>query len=100
MGKTHLIIDCDTKYTAQFQGPISESRNFGNPIATAIAQSECLCGELRALDQGKILDRMIFVAQRSLCRAISEFVIHYHFERSHQGIDNRLIQPELSPLVV
>jgi hypothetical protein len=36
---------------------------------------------------------MIFVGQASLRRAISEFVTHYHIERNHQGIENRLIKP-------
>ena len=44
------------------------------------------------------LDRMIFVGQASLRRAVTEFVVHYHRERNHQGIDNRLIQSESSSL--
>ena len=36
---------------------------------------------------------MIFVGQASLRRAIAEFIAHYHMERSHQGIENQLIQP-------
>ena len=40
------------------------------------------------------LDRMIFVGQAALRRAVSEFVAHYHRERNHQGLRNRLIQPE------
>ena len=39
------------------------------------------------------LDRMIFFGQVSLRRAVSEFVVHYHRGRNHQGIENRLIQP-------
>lgn len=34
---------------------------------------------------------MIFVGQRSLDRAIKEYLEHYHDERSHQGIGNRLV---------
>jgi putative transposase len=26
--------------------------------------------------------------------AISEYVIHFHTERPHQGLENRIIQPE------
>ena len=37
------------------------------------------------------LDRMIFVGERSLRRAITEFVTHYHSERNHQGRDNQLL---------
>lgn len=37
------------------------------------------------------LDRMIFFTEASLRRAIGSFVDHYHRERSHQGLGNRLI---------
>ena len=37
---------------------------------------------------------MIFLGQASLRRAISEFVAHYHTERNHQGLANRLIHPQ------
>ena len=37
------------------------------------------------------LDRMIPLGERHFRRAITEFVEHYHLERNHQGLDNRLI---------
>ena len=39
------------------------------------------------------LNRLIFVGERSLRRAIGEFVTHYHHERNHQGLGNVLIFP-------
>jgi putative transposase len=36
---------------------------------------------------------MIFLGGESLRRAIHEFVVHYHQERNHQGLENRLITP-------
>ena len=39
------------------------------------------------------LDRMIFFGENSLRRAIDAFLVHYHSERNHQGIGNRLIEP-------
>ena len=39
------------------------------------------------------LDQMIFFGQESLRRAIHEFTAHYHLERNHQGLENRLIVP-------
>jgi hypothetical protein len=35
---------------------------------------------------------MIFIGQASLRRAVSEYVEHYHSERNHQGLENRLIR--------
>jgi transposase InsO family protein len=39
------------------------------------------------------LDRMILVGEGSLRRAVREFIEHYHLERNHQGLGNRLILP-------
>ena len=37
------------------------------------------------------LDRLIPLGERHFRRAVAEFVEHYHCERNHQGLDNRLI---------
>ena len=42
------------------------------------------------------LQRMILFGEESLRPAISNFVAHYHRERNHQGLANRLISPEAS----
>jgi transposase InsO family protein len=39
------------------------------------------------------LDQMIFFGEGSLRKGIHEFILHYHGERNHQGLDNRLIMP-------
>jgi hypothetical protein len=43
------------------------------------------------------LDRVIFFGERSLRKATREYAAHYHRERNHQGIDNRLIEPDDRP---
>ena len=37
---------------------------------------------------------MIVIGQWSLRRAITEYMTHYHAERNHQGLENRLIWPQ------
>jgi putative transposase len=37
------------------------------------------------------LDRIVPIGERHFRHAITEFIEHYHRERSHQGLDNRLI---------
>ena len=39
------------------------------------------------------LNRMIVLGARHLRHALTEFVVHDHAERNHQGLDNDLIQP-------
>ena len=41
--------------------------------------------------KSECIGQMIFLGQRSLDHAIHEFAEHYHDERSHQGIGNRLV---------
>lgn len=39
------------------------------------------------------LDRLILFGPEHLRRALREFVAHYHLERPHQGVGNRLLTP-------
>ena len=39
------------------------------------------------------LERMIVFGETSLRHAVTQFLAHYHEERNHQGLDNRLIFP-------
>ena len=43
--------------------------------------------------KSECLDRMIFLGERHLCRAIHEYVEHYHMERAHQGLDDERPRP-------
>ena len=37
---------------------------------------------------------MILFGEGSVRRAVAEFRTHYHAERNHQGLDNKLICPD------
>ena len=41
--------------------------------------------------KSECLNRLVILGERHLRRAIGEYVEHYHLERTHQGLDNRLI---------
>ena len=36
---------------------------------------------------------MIFFGENSLRQAVTAYVMHYHAERNHQGLGNRIIHP-------
>ena len=38
------------------------------------------------------LNRMIFIGEASLRRAVAEYITHYPGERNHQGLNNGLIR--------
>ena len=45
--------------------------------------------------KSECIDRMILFGERTLRRALNEYVAHYHGERPHQGLGNELIEPDL-----
>ena len=42
--------------------------------------------------KSECLSRLVIVGERHLRRAIAEYVQHYHHERTHQRLGNRLIE--------
>jgi hypothetical protein len=40
------------------------------------------------------LGRMILIGEGSLRRAVAQFCEHYHRERNHQGLGNKIIDPD------
>jgi transposase InsO family protein len=95
--KKYLIIDRDTKYTEQFRRLI---RDQGTKVIRLPPRSPNLNAHaerfVRSIKE-ECLDRMIFVGQASLRRAACEYIEHYHRERNHQGLDNRLLAPSAMP---
>jgi putative transposase len=89
--KCYLIVDRDTKYCGQFRRLIQDS---GTQVIRLPPMSPNLnaCAErfVRSI-KDECLNRMIFIGQASLRRAVAEYMENYHRERNHQGIDNRLI---------
>jgi len=95
--KRYLIIDRDTKYSAQFRRLI---RDHGTKVIRLPPRSPNLNAYAERFVRSikdECLNRMIFIGQPSLRRAVAEYIAHYHGERNHQGFENRLIH---APTVV
>jgi transposase InsO family protein len=43
--------------------------------------------------KSECLERVIFFSEAALARAIEAYAAHYHQERNHQGVGNRLLEP-------
>jgi putative transposase len=95
-GKRYLIHDRDPLYTAEF---LTMLEGVGVKSVRLPARSPNLsaCAErvVRSIKES-CLDRMILFGEASLRTAIKHFMAHYHTERNHQGLANRLIVPEKS----
>ena len=96
--KRHVVLDRDSKFTAQFRA-ILEAAGVA-PIFTAVRAPNMNAFAERFVRtiQDECLSKMIFVGEGMLHRALREFVAHYHEERNHQGKGLRLLQPQAADL--
>ena len=92
-GKQYLVHDRDPLYTQEFLTMLAdvgiESVKLPprSPNLNAYAQRF-----VRTIKEG-CLDQMILFGEDSLRNSIRQFLDHYHQERNHQGLGNRLIIP-------
>jgi transposase InsO family protein len=47
--------------------------------------------------KSECLSKLVPLGERHLRRVVSEFVKHFHLERNHQGLENRLLTPTTPP---
>jgi len=91
--KRYLIHDRDPLYTTEFLRILAESGIDSvklpprSPNLNAFAERS-----VRSIKE-ECLERMILFGEDSLRTAVREFLVHYHAERNHQGLDNQLIVP-------
>ena len=90
--KRFLILDRDSKFSLRFRNLLKDAGvevvrlPFRSPNLNAYAERF-----VRSI-KDECLNRMIFFGEQSLRKAIREYAAHYHRERNHQGINNRLIE--------
>jgi transposase InsO family protein len=90
--KRYLIIDRDTKYSDQFRRLI---RDNGTKVIRLPPRSPNLNAYAERFVRSikdECMNRMIFIGEASLRRTVAEYMAHYHAERNHQGLNNRLIR--------
>ena len=89
----YLLHDRDTKYTQSFRAIINSGQvktlalPAHSPNLNAYAERW-----VRSVKE-ECLSKLILFGERSLRRALSEYVAHYHAERNHQGKSNILLFP-------
>jgi transposase InsO family protein len=89
--KRFLIIDRDSIFSPRFRSLIEGS---GVEILVTAYQAPNMNAYaerfVRSI-KSECLERVIFLGQASLDRAIAEYVEHYYDEQSHQGIGNEIV---------
>ena len=92
--KRYLLMDRDTKFCESFRAFLDDD---GVEPVRLPAKSPNLNSYLERFFgslKSECLDRMIFFGEGSLRNAVRQFVVHYHGERNHQGLKNKIIRPE------
>jgi len=93
----YLIMDRDTKFCASYLRLLEDG---GMKIVKLPPRSPNLNAFaerfVRSIKE-ECLDRMIFLGKRQLQYSINEYMRHYHAERNHQGVDNRLLSRQDCP---
>jgi transposase InsO family protein len=93
VGKTHLLVDRDTKYSAEFRQMLGRE---GMRVIRLPPRSPNLNAYaerwVRSLRE-ECLSKVIPIGLGGLRHALHEYVAHHHFERNHKGPGNALLTP-------
>jgi len=95
LGKRYLIHDRDPLFTAEFRNMLSEVGIESVKLPPRSPNLNAYAERFVRTIKESCLDRLILFGEGSLRRAVREFVAHYHLERNHQGLGNRLIAREI-----
>jgi transposase InsO family protein len=93
LGKRFLIMDRDEKFSAAFRKTLEDE---GVESVRLPPRSPNLNPHIERFMKSlkeECLSRMIFFGENMLRKAVVQFLAHYHEERNHQGLANKIIQP-------
>lgn len=93
-GKRYLIHDRDPLFTSEFLNMIADAGVKSVKLPPHSPNLNAYAERFVRSIKESCLDKMIFFGENSLRKGVHEFVSHYHHERNHQGLGNRLIVPE------
>jgi putative transposase len=98
-GKRYLIHDRDPLYTKDFLHTLADSGIESIKLPPRSPNLNAYAERFVRTIKEDCLDRMILFGEDGLRNTVRNFVAHYHLERNHQGLDNRLITPPEQPAV-
>ena len=87
----YLLHDRDTKYTTAFRAAIASGRVKTLPLPARSPNLNAYAERWVRSVKEECLSKVILFGERSLRRALGEYVAHYHAERNHQGKSNVLL---------
>jgi hypothetical protein len=92
-GIRYLLMDRDDKFCQDFRDLLGSE---GVAAVRLPPRSPNLTPHIERFMRSikeECLDRLIFFGESSLRHAVREYLAHYHGERNHQGLGNRILVP-------
>ena len=93
-GRRYLIHDRDPLFTDEFLRTLKDTGVTSVKLPARSPNLNSYAERFVRSIKESCLERLILFGESSLRTAVQNFVAHYHSERNHQGLDNRLIQPD------
>ena len=93
-GKRYLIHDRDPLFTDEFLKVLGETGVASVKLPARSPNLNAYAERFVRTIKESCLERLILFGEGSVRRAAGEFIVHYHGERNHQGLDNKLICPD------
>ena len=94
VGKRYLIHDRDPLFTGEFLEILETSGVKSVKLPPRSPNLNAHAERFVRTIKETCLERLILFGESSLRRALHEFVMHYHRERNHQGLNNQLIMKD------
>ena len=91
-GKRYVLMDRDAKFSAAFRSTLADA---GTKPVLLPPRAPNLNAHLERFHRSlkeECLERLILFGDGALRRAVMGFLTHYHGERNHQGLGNRLLE--------
>jgi transposase InsO family protein len=97
LGKRLLIVDRDPLYTKAFRRLLADAGVKAVRLPPRSPNLNAYAERFVRSVRQECLDHIIPLGDDHLRRVLREYVDHYHLERNHQGLDNRLLEPRAGP---
>jgi putative transposase len=91
LGKRYLLHDRDTKFTRAFDTLLKESGVEPLLLPPRSPNLNAYCERFVRSIKKEAFQQMLLLGDGSLHVVLSQYLEHYHQERNHQGLGNRLI---------
>jgi putative transposase len=92
-GKRYVLMDRDGKFCPAFRAILKDEDIQSVHLPPRSPNLNSHLERFHRSLKEECLDRMVLFGEKSLRKAIKTFLEHFHAERNHQGLANRVIEP-------